>query len=244
MWRTALLVCFVMTFGECVADSTPICVELDLTDGEMGDNGLPALASQIGEHCQTGTLIFSRGDCLAIKIYTGSGYTHVAAVVKHGNSINVYDSMNGVGVRRLTLSEYLETQQPDEVRLFQPRREFTDEEAACFRAFLESQLGRPYSVKHHLTGKKAKGVHCSEYVTEALIAIDWLQADNPVKVSPASLVTGIESHGVHAQGPRFEVPFVVEPIPEPTSCCGRWWQWTKSCTVACCRQFSRSVFCR
>src|ERR1700687_3648517 len=46
---------------------------------------------------QTGTLIVSKGDCLAIKIYSASGYTHVAAVVVDEEAISVYESTGGAG---------------------------------------------------------------------------------------------------------------------------------------------------
>ena len=46
-----------------------------------GYESLPAAAADIGPQLQTGTLIFSQGDCLAVRVYSASSYTHVAAVV-------------------------------------------------------------------------------------------------------------------------------------------------------------------
>jgi hypothetical protein len=198
----------------------------------------------IESECRTGSLLFSRGDCLAVRIYTGSGYTHVATVVSSDHEPFVYDSTSGAGVRKLPLEEYLATQRPDEVHLFHPRRTFTQEEARAFQAALEQQLGRPYSAKHHLTGRRNKGLHCSEYVTDALIAIDWLQAENPVKVSPASLLAGIVLHDVYRQGSTVELLQPVEPEMESESWCPRMWQDTKICTRNCCRQLSRWFLCR
>ena len=199
---------------------------------------------RIAEECQTGSLIFSRGDCLAVKAYTGSGYTHVATVVEEHGDIYVYDSMNGVGVRRLSLVEYLETQSPDHVVLFHPVRTFEQHESESFESALAAELGRPYSVSHHLTGRRCEGLHCSEYVTDALISIDWIHADNPVRVSPASLMEGIVLHDVYVEGSTFLLPRPIAPIPEPDSWCGQLWQDTKQCTLNSCRQLSRWILCR
>lgn len=242
MWQTAVVVGILLSERVATVSSDESRIVVDPPQSVVAVPLDPVLT--IAAQCQTGTLIFSRGDCLAVRIYTGSGYTHVAAVVREGKTIDVYDSMNGTGVRKLSLADYLATQRPDEVQLFHPRRPLTEEETTRFRAYLDSQIGRPYSVKHHLTGRKSKGIHCSEYATEALIAIDWLKAENPVKVSPASLARGIESDGVHTAGDWIHLPFEAEPVPEPQGCCARWWERTKSCTMACCRQMSRSLFCR
>ena len=57
------------------------------------------LAATIAPELQTGTLLFTAGDCLAIKASAGGPYTHVAAVVLQNGAPVVYDSMHGVGVR-------------------------------------------------------------------------------------------------------------------------------------------------
>jgi hypothetical protein len=200
---------------------------------------------EIVESSQTGSLLFSQGDCLAVKAYTNSPYTHVATIIydDHGTPI-VYDSMNGPGVRKMTLKDYIAEQAPDEVQLFHPKRPFTKKEGACYRDHLESQLGRPYAVQHHITGKRAKGIHCSEYVTDALVEIDWLKVNRASRVSPASLVEGITTHAIYSTGRTIELPVIIEPIPEPVGRCARLWLETKTCTVACCEKMSGWIFCR
>ena len=130
------------------------------------------LAGQV----QTGTLIISKGDCLAIKIYSASSYTHVAAVVVDEGTISVYDSTGGAGVRKQFLGEYLASQNDHTLYFFQPRRPFTEAQADRFEDHLAAQLGRPYAIRHHLTGERCEGLHCSEYVTDALISADLLRA--------------------------------------------------------------------
>ena len=204
-----------------------------------------AAVATIAADSQTGSLLFSQGDCLAVRAYTSSPYTHVATLVCNENGPPlVYDSMNGAGVRKMTLEEYIRTQSPDRVRLFHPQRQFTPQEVLCFREHLDSQIGRPYAVKHHLTGKRANGVHCAEYVTDALLKIEWLKVQNPPRVSPASLAEGITVHQIYQEGKTIEVPVALEPIPEPEGRCERLWMETKVCVKRCCSQLSSWIICR
>jgi len=201
-------------------------------------------ASGLQPVCQTGTLLVTKGDCLAVRIYTQSPYTHVAAVVVRNDQICVYDSTNGVGVRCLSLAQYLASQNPDQIHVFQPASAFSPQQSASFETWLDGQLGRPYAVAHHLTGERAAGLHCAEYVTDALVHADLMRARQPARVSPASLVTGITRHGVYASGQTV----LVKPPPPPAlksdSWCGQLWQETKDCTSGCCTRMRRWFLCR
>ena len=200
---------------------------------------------QISESCQSGSLIFSKGDCLAVRVYTNSPYTHVALVIYSDAGVPfVYDSMNGVGVRKLNLESYLATQSPDKVHLYHPKRPLHKNEVNELRAHLDAQIGRPYSVKHHITGKRCRGLHCSEYVSEALAEIDWLNVKNPPRVSPASLAEGITAHKIYRPSEVYVLPSVIEPIPEPQGTCARLWQDTKQCTWRACAKLSGWFLCR
>ena len=205
---------------------------------------LAAAAEQIRAECQTGSLLFSQGDCLAVKAYTGSRFTHVAAVVIVDQDVWVYDSMNGAGVRRLRLDEFLFTQSPDELLIVHPIRELTSEEQADFQTALDDELGRPYSVSHFITGNQCEGLHCGEYVTTALIEIDWLRAENPARVSPASLLEGVTEHDIYSTGPVLKIPQALVPIPEKEHWCARLWQQTTLCVSGGCTQLSRWFLCR
>lgn len=200
--------------------------------------------SQVADLCQTGSLLFSRGDCLAVKACTGSRYTHVAAIVKEGAECWVYDSMNGTGVRKLTLKDYLHAQAPDALTLSHPRRPFSVKECRDFQAALDRELGREYDVLHFVTGREADGIHCAEYMTRVLISIEWLNADNPGRVSPGSLLEGAETCGAYVVGEKILISRPLEPLPEVSNWRGVLWQNTKLCCHAGCRQMSRWVLCR
>lgn len=193
---------------------------------------------------KTGTLLVSKGECLAVRVYTQSPYTHVAAVVCRDGKPFVYDSANGVGTRCLTLENYLRAQSPDELHVFHPKREFDESRARMLEEQLDSQLGRPYAVRHHLTGKRSEGLHCSEYISEALRHCGTISVNNPAKVSPASLVTGITRHDIYSTGTTIQV--VPAPIPEPPPT--KWyrdlWNSTKACTANCFLRSKRVILCQ
>ena len=99
-------------------------------------------AARIAKNVQTGTLLFSKGDCLAVKVYSGSKVTHVGAVVLRKGKPYVYESANGAGVRRLSLQRYLELQQPCDVRVIHPTRPFSAARERAFVKALDKELDK------------------------------------------------------------------------------------------------------
>jgi hypothetical protein len=203
-----------------------------------------AAAAIIGSQLLTGSLLCSAGDCLAVRIYTASPYTHVAIAVVQEDGPWVYDSMNGVGVRKLPLADYLATQAPDCVRLLHPASALNARQARTLEQFLDSQLGRPYDVMHHLTGRRCEGLHCSEYVTDALMSIELIHAERPPKVSPATLIEGITTHAIYDSGALVHLQRTLPERPAPTSWCARLWRSTTDCCSHCCDRLSGWFLCR
>lgn len=198
----------------------------------------------LSEQVVTGTLLVSEGDCLAVKIFTGSPYTHVAGVVVEEGRAFVYDSQNGVGVRKQTLENYLASTRPDELRLLQPTDEFSEHRSQEFRRYLESQLGRPYAVRHHLTGERCEGVHCAEYMTDSLMAADLVTAERPARVSPASLRAGLLRHGLYEESLCITITDKQPERPNGANWCQKLWYDTKDCCASCWSGFRRRVLCR
>lgn len=218
-----------------------------LASGSAGgdlDCDSAALAAAMAPDLRTGTLLFSKGDCLAIKVTAGGPYTHVAAVILQDDGPVVYDSMNGVGVRKLTLDEYLSTQAPDEIDLLQPCREFTPQEALVFAAALEQRVGAPYSVMHYILGRRAKaGVHCSEYVTDALESIERIDVERPPRISPSHLHADLVAGGDYVAASSLRFPLHPEPV-DADGWCAQLWLDTKHCCWSCCDQLSAWLLCR
>lgn len=201
-------------------------------------------ASVLALEVETGSLLVSEGDCLAVKVFTGSPYTHVAGVVIEDGRPFVYDSQNGIGVRKQTLENYLAATRPDELRLLNPTDPFNEDQANEFRQCLEGQLGRPYSVRHHLTGRRCDGVHCAEYMTDALMAADLIRAERPPRVSPASLRSGLLRHDLYAETQTIEIAELQPKRPEKVGWCEGLWLDTKECCANCWSGFRRVVLCR
>lgn len=201
-------------------------------------------AATISEQATTGTLLFSKGDCLAVRIYSKSCYTHVAAIVIEDDKPFVYDSMNGVGVRRLPLVDYLARQAPDVMHVLQPAAELEGTERRQFVEHLRSELGRPYGIRHHVTGKRARGVHCAEYMTDALMACELIHAQRPARVSPASLREGLLKTDLYTHAQSVEIRPPAEPLPTADGWCDRMWIDTKVCTKKWCVQMGRWFLCK
>ncbi|MFK7779050.1 MAG: YiiX/YebB-like N1pC/P60 family cysteine hydrolase [Gimesia sp.] len=202
------------------------------------------LANSLSSRVQTGTLLFSKGDCLAVRIYTQSAYTHVAMIVIRNGEPLVYDSMNGVGVRCLPLKKYLNTQRPATIHLFQPTTPFGAAMTSQYERYLDHKLGTPYAIRHHLTGSQANGVHCAEYAIDALSACHLMKVKHSSKVSPASLVTGIVNSNRYTPSITFALkrpPLIAE---KPRGWCQQLWVDTKNCTSACCIKLRGWVLCQ
>ncbi len=205
-----------------------------------------ALLKEVAAECQTGSLIFSQGDCLAVKVFSRSRFTHVAAVLMEDQQPVVYDSMNGAGVRRSELVDFLRLQTPAEIQILHPVTAYSEAECAAFGAHLKSQLGREYGVRHHLTGRRAKGIHCAEYCTDALLAADRFSIVEPPRVSPGSLHAGLMENQLYRDGGNFvlKAQSTVNRPASNESWCQRNWRESWACTVGCYRQMSRWLLCR
>jgi hypothetical protein len=216
--------------------------------GEEIDAAVPAppepVVAELTERLQTGSLIFSRGDCLAVKIFSQSSYTHVGGVVVRNGEVLVYDSMNGTGVRKTPFAEYLRQQTPSSVRIVHPKTPFSPEKAAAFEEHLESQLGRKYAVRHHLTGQRCQGLHCSEYMTDALMAAEMITAKNPPRVSPGSLLDGVMADNVYVAGNDLELKAPEQVAPSNLTWCQSAWYNTASCCSKSSTQLRRWILCR
>jgi hypothetical protein len=200
--------------------------------------------AEVRQQAQTGSLIFSQGDCLAVKVFSRSSFTHVGTVVCEPDGPVVYDAMNGCGVRKQPLDDYLQFLVPSDVEVVHPARPLTDDEAAAFVNHLRSQLGRPYRIHHHATGGRSDGVHCAEYLTDALIAANWMTAKQPSRVSPGSLRQGVLEGRTYVPGERYQFTEAKPSPPVNETWCQWSWRETKQCCSATCQQLSRWFLCR
>ncbi len=202
------------------------------------------LAGTLASELQTGTLLFSQGDCLAVKVFTRSSYTHVAGVVMKEGRPFVYDSQNGAGVRCLPLADWLEAQRPETIHVHQPKEAFAGERSDLFVAALDHEVGRPYAVKHHLTGKRCEGLHCAEFMTDALMAAKLIHANEPPRVSPASLRQGLLNTSLYEPTRTLQLVEPSPPTEKGDGWCSQLWIDTKVCTSNTCVKMRRWFRCR
>ncbi len=208
--------------------------------------GVPSteLATKLTAEVRTGSLLLSEGDCLAVKTFTGSPYTHVAVVVIRRGTPMVYDSTAGAGVRCLPLPKYLSWVGEHPVTALHPAQPLSEAAASAMESRLDTELGRPYAIAHHLTGERCDGVHCAEYATDALVAAGVVKVKQAPRVSPASLTTGLLDHELYTAGSRL----IAEVPPPPKSDSGSWcadcWNDTVACTRGCWKKLKGMVLCR
>ena len=178
-----------------------------------------------------------------MKVFTRSKYTHVATVVKHNGTTWVYESANGKGVQRQKLADYLAAESPNTVYVLNPKQPFSRKRAKIYKAYLDSQLGRPYSIKHYFRGERCAGVHCSEYLTDALMRCRLIRAKRPPKVTPSSLAQGVLQAKLYA--PQCSL-VLTEQVERPVgrNRCEQWWIDTKICTLQFCVKVRRWFVCR
>ncbi|QDT39144.1 YiiX/YebB-like N1pC/P60 family cysteine hydrolase [Stratiformator vulcanicus] len=203
------------------------------------------LADSIESEPRTGTLIFTQGDCLAVKVFSASSFTHVAGlVVGDDGEVLVYESQNGVGVRKMPLRAYLRIQEGCDLSICRPARVMDVKQRVEFVEHLESQLGRPYLVRHHLTGNRAHGIHCAEYMTDALMSAKLLHARKPPKVSPASLRQGAIETGLYDAAQSVFVSEIEPVAVEGQNWCDQMWLDTVVCTKNCWKTIRSCVLCK
>ena len=199
----------------------------------------------ISHKAETGTLLFSKGDCLAVRVFSRSSYTHVATIVREENRLTVYDSMNGMGVRKLSLRDYLQSRGSDVIHLYHPVQPFDNQNSVCFRNHLEQELGKPYAVRHHWGGKRGKGIHCAEYMTDALQSCKIVHANHPANVSPGSLLEGITKYHIYNSGEVITLEAKQAAVTEQGgNRCHQLWIDTKICTRKCCHKLQGWFLCK
>ena len=154
-----------------------------------------AANSRAGE-LPDGTLLFLENCSSVVERATHGEIAHVAIVFCENGRQWVYEA-TPAKVRRVRLDDYLidlarsnqRRKEADEIRAFalQPQPEYTPDEVAKMRAYLDSQLGRRYSVKNYVRGKPYDGIHCAELTASTLNASGRCAYSDCHKINPKAL---------------------------------------------------------
>jgi hypothetical protein len=187
-----------------------------------------------------GTIVVLENSNLAVETYTHSETTHVGMLIYTGAEWTVYEAAPKA-VRKLSLENYYQELsrlnhhkfEPHRLRLrlYQPRQPYSAKELAAIRKFLDSQVGRRYSIKGIVRGKPGDGIHCADLVSTALLQTGRYRFDETHTVSPGSLVEQVQA--THEKPIDVELP----PYEKNGSWCERsrnWWGGMCSwCSWAC-----------
>jgi len=85
----------------------------------------------------------------------------------------------------------------DQIRVLalRPQPQYSSEEVAKMRSYLDAQLGRRYSVKNYVRGKPYDGIHCAELATSTLNQSGRYGYQDCHKINPQAFYTlAKESH--------------------------------------------------
>lgn len=144
-----------------------------------------------------GTLVVLENSNYVVERVTHSEVTHIGIVIKRGVEPWIYEATPSV-VRRLPLDRFLQEiasqnrgkddEKQIRVRLYAPVRQYTPLELKKMTVFLESQVGRRYSLRGYVRHKPGDGIHCAELVSSALARTGRFQFDEAYAVSPVRLV--------------------------------------------------------
>jgi len=179
-------------------------------------------AASIGRTAELsdGTLLFLENCSSVVERSTHGEIAHVALVFGDATERWVYEA-TPAKVRRVKLDDYLldlarsnrRRKASDQIRVFalRPEPEYTSEETAKMRAFLDSQLGRRYSVKNYVRGKPYDGIHCAELTASTLNASGRYAYSDCHKINPQELYELVTS--THAAAERLAIPAL--EIEEP-----------------------------
>jgi hypothetical protein len=167
-----------------------------------------------------GTLLFLENCSSVVERATHGEIAHVAMVFGDETARWVYEA-TPAKVRRVKLDDYLidlartneRRKGTDEIGVLalRPEPEYTPEEVAKMRTFLDGQIGRRYSVKNYVRGKPYDGIHCAELTASTLNASGRYAFADCHKINPQALCELVAAS--HAAPRRLAMPAL--EIQEP-----------------------------
>jgi hypothetical protein len=145
-----------------------------------------------------GSLVVLQHSNKPVSRYTGSSVTHVAMIGTLAGDSWVYEA-TPAKVRRVPLTRYVEElaelnqrrDKPTQMSIMVPKQPYSFVELTALHRYLDSQLGRRYSVKGYVRGKKGDGIHCAEFTSSALQATGRIHFADRHQLSPSDVVNQV-----------------------------------------------------
>ena len=175
---------------------------------------------------ETGSLIFLQNADKVVDTYTGTEIDHVAMVVQVDGKPWVYEA-TPPKVRRLTLPDYCKElaelnatrKAPVRIWLMRPNESFTKKQSASMKSYLDSQIGRRYSIRGYVRDKEGDGIHCAEFTANMLTRTEKMRFTECYNENPSTLLKKVQ--------PLYETKseIVITAPAKQDSWCDRQWKW-------------------
>jgi hypothetical protein len=202
--------------------------------------GAQAAAAPPGFAIPDGTLLCLENCSSVVERATRGQIGHVALLLGDGGEQYVYEA-TPAQVRRVTLDEYVaelarlngRRNEDDKLRawLLRPESDYTPDETARMRTYLDAQLGRRYSVKNYVRGQPYDGIHCAELASSTLNESGRHAFEDCHKIHPQALYAA--ALATHAPPEQLTIP---PPVVEESWCIRaqrRWAAWSTWCRWSC-----------
>jgi len=196
---------------------------------------------------QDGSLLVLKNSNKPVMSWTGSDITHIAIVVRKGGQPWVYEA-TPAKVRRLPLPTYwqelaeLNTRRDPKtsVLLLRPKTSYETAQIATMKRYMDSQLGRRYSIKGYVRNKQSDGIHCAEFASSALARTGRFKfEDAHYSISPAEFYAQVKQR----HQPPARLTFK-RTVADDSWCSRSWKEWlgvSSWCSWAC---YESWTFCR
>tara|TARA_Y100000034_G_scaffold78539_1_gene94397 strand:+ start:6553 stop:7101 length:549 start_codon:yes stop_codon:yes gene_type:complete len=148
---------------------------------------------------EDGTLIFIEHGRRIVELGTDATITHVAIVATDEKGVTWIYEATPPKVRRVTLSTYYkeivelnkerteENKQHMRMWVMRPNVRYAASKVKKLKLYLDSQLGKRYSILSYITRRPGVGCHCGEFVSHALKRVG-IELEHPCKESPQTVI--------------------------------------------------------
>jgi hypothetical protein len=187
-------------------------------------------------HFPDGTLIFLENCNSVVELTTRGEIGHVALVFHDGETAWVYEATPGK-VRRVTWGDYhaelarlnKRRDHDDAIRVWAlvPLRAYTADEVSKMRTFVDSQIGRRYSVKNYVRGKPYDGIHCAELASTTLNQSGRYAFEQNHKLHPQAFYSAVLQ--THAAPDEILIPPPTAKEAWTLRTHRRWTEWWSWC---------------
>jgi hypothetical protein len=162
--------------------------------------GISTAAAADAQSLPDGTLLFLE-NCSSVVEHTTHGKIGHVAIVFHDGQTPVIFEATPAKVRRVTLEEYTtelarlnqRKGKDEQIRawVLEPKADYTADEVPKMKSYLETQLGRRYSVKNYVRGQEYDGIQCAELASSTLNQSGRYAFEDCFKINPQALYTAV-----------------------------------------------------